>query len=168
MWKSKNAKHPHECHKIKDIHIISGLIFKREVSCDQNSGMEPRFWTTELICMGNPSGTSSKTICSVSTSLATLPFSFTPRFKYLNREAPVRGVPMWKLIKQNNVIDIINSSSRWSNNIQYYHFYGETSQSTPTSLGLTSCFSCCCVIHSEKHHSHISRVELIILLKIRV
>ena len=100
MWKSKNAKHPHECHKIKDIHIISGLIFKREVSCDQNSGMEPRFWTTELICMGNPSGTSSKTICSVSTSLATLPFSFTPRFKYLNREAPVRGVPMLKLIKQ--------------------------------------------------------------------
>ena len=95
----KNVKHPNECHKIKDIHLISGLIFKREVSCDQNSGMEPRFWTTELICKGNPSGTSSKTICSVSTSLATLPFSFTPRFKYLNREAPVRGVPMWKLIK---------------------------------------------------------------------
>lgn len=69
-----------KCH---NIHIISGLILRREVSCDQKSGIDPRFWTTELICMGNPSGTSSNTICSVSTSLATLPFSFTPRFKYL-------------------------------------------------------------------------------------
>lgn len=62
---------------------MSGLRFRREVSCDQNRGIEPRFWTTELIRVGNPSGTSSNIICSVSTSFATLPLSFTPRFRYL-------------------------------------------------------------------------------------
>jgi len=67
-----------------NIHIISGLIFSFEVSCDQKRGIEPRFWMIELIWMGKPSGTSSKTICSVSTSLATLPFSLTPRLKYLD------------------------------------------------------------------------------------
>jgi len=64
--------------------MISGLIFRREVSCDQKRGIEPRFWMIELILMGRPSGTSSKTICSVSTSFATLPFSLTPRLKYLH------------------------------------------------------------------------------------
>jgi hypothetical protein len=68
----------------EDIPIISGLIFRREVSCDQNRGIEPRFWMTELIGMGRPSGTSSKIIGSVSTSFATLPFSLTPRLKYLH------------------------------------------------------------------------------------
>lgn len=68
----------------RDIHIISGLRFNREVSCDQKSGIDPRFWMTELICVGNPSGTSSNTICSVSTSLATRPSSFTPLFRYLH------------------------------------------------------------------------------------
>lgn len=70
----------------KLIHIMSGLIFSREVSWDQNRGIEPRFCTTELICKEHPLGESSKTICSVSTSLATLPFSLTPRFKYLLQE----------------------------------------------------------------------------------
>jgi hypothetical protein len=65
------------------IHIMSGLRFNREVSWDQKRGIEPRFCTTELICIEHPSGASSKTNCSVSTSLATLPFSLTPRFRYL-------------------------------------------------------------------------------------
>jgi hypothetical protein len=68
------------------IHIMSGLRFSREDSCDQKSGIEPRFCTTELICTGCSSETSSNTTCSVSTSLATLPFSFTPRFRYLDRQ----------------------------------------------------------------------------------
>ena len=70
----------------KHIHIISGLIFKREVSCDQKRGIEPRFWTTELIRTGDPSAISSNTICSVSTSFATRPFSLTPRLRYLISE----------------------------------------------------------------------------------
>lgn len=67
----------------QSLHIMSGLIFIHDVSWDQKSGIDPRTCTTELICIGYPSGTSSTTICSVSTSLATLPFSLTPRFKYL-------------------------------------------------------------------------------------
>ena len=70
--------------------MMSGFKFKREVSWDQKSGIEPLFWTTELICVGHPSGTSSNTICSVSTSFATLPFSFTPRFKYLCNRREIR------------------------------------------------------------------------------
>lgn len=62
---------------------MSGFIFSLEVSCDQKSGIEPRICTTELICAGHAWLTFSRTICSVSTSLATRPFSFTPRFKNL-------------------------------------------------------------------------------------
>ena len=58
----------------------------REVSWDQKRGIEPRICTTEVICVGHPAGALSITICSVSTSLATLPFSFTPRFKYLHQQ----------------------------------------------------------------------------------
>lgn len=78
--------------KWEHIHIISGLRFRREVSCDQKRGIEPRFWTTEHIWTGRPSGTSSNTICSVSTSLATLPLSFTPRLKYLNKNNHINEV----------------------------------------------------------------------------
>jgi hypothetical protein len=63
------------------LHIILGLIFNFDVSCDQNRGIEPLFCTTELTSAGP--GTASHTICSVSTSFATRPFSFTPLFKYL-------------------------------------------------------------------------------------
>jgi len=78
--------------KWEDIHIISGLRFRREVSCDQNRGIEPRFCTTEHIWTGRPSGTSSNTICSVSTSFATLPLSFNPRLKYLHNNTHIDEV----------------------------------------------------------------------------
>lgn len=53
---------------------------------DQIRGTEPRYCTTELIRIVRPSVASSDTICSVSTSLATLPLLFTPRFKYLHQK----------------------------------------------------------------------------------
>jgi len=65
---------------------MSGFILSHELSWDQKRGIEPRFCTTELIWEGIPPAVSSNTICSVSTSLATLPFSLTPRFKYLIKE----------------------------------------------------------------------------------
>lgn len=81
--KSKITKLPCNC---TNTPIISGLRFKREVSWDQKSGIDPRFCTTELICREHSCGESSNIICSVSTSLATCPFSFTPRFKYLDQK----------------------------------------------------------------------------------
>lgn len=51
-----------------------------DVSCVQKVGMDPRICKKELKV---PSlGPSSCTICSSSTSLATLPVSDTPRFRY--------------------------------------------------------------------------------------
>ena len=66
------------------LHIMSGCGVNTDVSCDQNSGMEPRICTTDVIGTFWPSGTSLVTICSISTSLATLPASFIPRLKYLH------------------------------------------------------------------------------------
>lgn len=63
------------------LHIISGLGLSLEASCDQNRGIEPLICTTELIFPLHNPASSSRTICSVSTSFATLPRSLTPRFK---------------------------------------------------------------------------------------
>lgn len=77
------------CHKIflfkKTLYlpIISGLGLSRPASCDQKRGIDPRICTTALILPFQEPASSSKTICSVSTSLATFPWSFTPLFKYL-------------------------------------------------------------------------------------
>lgn len=67
------------------LHMISGLGLSRDISWDQKRGMEPRCCTTELICpVPRPIPVSSFiTNCSVSTSFATRPLSFTPLFKYL-------------------------------------------------------------------------------------
>jgi hypothetical protein len=82
------------------LHIMSGFIFSGEASWDQKRGIEPRIWTTELICIGDPSQASAKTICSVSTSLATLPLSLTPRFKYLHHKIKKPRICLEKLNKQ--------------------------------------------------------------------
>lgn len=66
-----------------NLQTISGLGLNLEASWDQNRGIEPRICTTELILPLHDPASSSRTICSVSTSLATLPQSFTPLFKYL-------------------------------------------------------------------------------------
>ena len=68
--------------------MMSGLGLRRELSWDQKRGMEPRCCTTELTCpVPGPIPVSSFiTNCSVSTSLATRPLSFTPLFKYPQRE----------------------------------------------------------------------------------
>uniref|UniRef100_A0A0A9E427 Uncharacterized protein n=1 Tax=Arundo donax TaxID=35708 RepID=A0A0A9E427_ARUDO len=62
---------------------ISGLGLSREASCDQKRGIDPRICTTALILPLQEPASSSNTICSVSTSLATFPWSFTPLFRYL-------------------------------------------------------------------------------------
>lgn len=67
-----------------NLQTISGLGLNLEASWDQNRGIEPRICTTELILPLHDPASSSRTICSISTSLATLPQSFTPLFKYLN------------------------------------------------------------------------------------
>lgn len=72
--------------KGRDIHIISGLILNFEVCWDQKRGMDPLFCTTEVIAEEISPGISSDTICSISTSLATSPFSLTPRFRYLSQK----------------------------------------------------------------------------------
>lgn len=61
--------------------MISGLGLNLEASCDQKRGIEPLICTTELIFPLHDPASSSRTICSVSTSLATRPWSLTPRFK---------------------------------------------------------------------------------------
>ena len=53
---------------------------------DQIRGTEPRYCTTKLIHIVWPSTTSSDIICSVSTSLATLPLLCRPHFKYLHQK----------------------------------------------------------------------------------
>lgn len=69
---------------------MSGFGLSRDISWDQNNGMEPRCCTTELICPvhGSIPTSSFETTCSVSTSFATRPLSLTPLFKYLH--CPVR------------------------------------------------------------------------------
>lgn len=67
------------------LRIISGLGLNLEASCDQKRGIDPRICTTELILPLHDPASSSRTICSVSTSFATLPQSFTPLFKYLQQ-----------------------------------------------------------------------------------
>ena len=64
---------------------MSGLGLSREASWDQKRGIDPRICTTALILPFNEPASSSNTICSVSTSLATFPWSFTPLFKYLQK-----------------------------------------------------------------------------------
>ena len=66
------------------LHIMLGCGLNTDGFCDQNRGMEPRICTTDVIGIFCPSGTSLVTICSISTSLATLPASFIPRLKYLH------------------------------------------------------------------------------------
>lgn len=91
------------------LRCISGLAFRREASCDQKSGIDPRTCTTELIrSYPGPDPVSSTTICSVSTSLATRPLSFTPRFKYLSAnhavplliEPRIHGFTMANLLRK--------------------------------------------------------------------
>jgi hypothetical protein len=61
---------------------MSGFGLSLLVSCDQKSGIEPRFCTTLVIGQWPFPTDSSATSCSVSTSFATRPLSLTPRFKY--------------------------------------------------------------------------------------
>lgn len=68
---------------IKNLHKISGLIGHFVVSWDQKRGMDPLRCTIDVISHGISSCVSSNTICSISTSLATLPSSLTPRLKNL-------------------------------------------------------------------------------------
>lgn len=63
--------------------MISGLGLNLEASWDQKRGIEPRICTTELILPLLSPASSSRISCSVSTSFATRPRSFTPLFRYL-------------------------------------------------------------------------------------
>lgn len=89
---------------------MSGLGLSREASCDQKRGMDPRICTMELILPFQEPASSSNTICSVSTSLATFPWSFTPLFKYLQK--PCGGSKFFRLNK-NKVMYNLQSKEKW-------------------------------------------------------
>lgn len=69
---------------LQNARIMSGFGLRRDASCDQKRGIDPRIWTTEDTSHRDIPDSSFVMICSVSTSFATLPLSFTPLLRYLD------------------------------------------------------------------------------------
>lgn len=69
------------------IHVIGGFGTILDMSCDHWDGIEPLIWTKEVnLPTVRDELVESKTICSVSTSLATSPFNNSNELQIRNKK----------------------------------------------------------------------------------